>query len=132
MTFPARTDERDDFFCALHEFACVYKIGNIELIKLPNGLWYAHDGHGHRLNDMRMWIGRPASEHVPEWIADTSHAFRDLWDLLEDLGLACAPRLYRLPPAQRGQPVDTASAAAPDEAAPAPSPARPGSPEEGF
>jgi len=96
--FPAKTDEHDQFFCALHNFAMEYHFGNVVVRRLPQDLWCAEDENGFRLTAHEVFVGRPDREHVTAWIQDTSHAFSDLLRLLAATGADILPPvLVRLP-----------------------------------
>lgn len=88
MRFPTTPDESCEFYQYLHMHAVEYRFeGGYKLGRsddpIAPGLWYAEDSIGHRISCEGMWLGQPREDvSYMNWIADTSHEFKDAYELL--------------------------------------------------
>lgn len=85
MRFPTTQDDSEEFYQFLHMHALGYAFpGGYKMIPCgSSALWCAEDSIGFRLTDEGMWIGRPREEDkVRNWESDTTHAFKDAYELL--------------------------------------------------
>jgi hypothetical protein len=88
MKFPTTPDEGHEFYQFMHLHAVEYRFeGGYHLCRNADltqpGLWYAEDSIGHRLTCEGMWLGQPRDEAAYiNWLADTSHEFKDAYELL--------------------------------------------------
>jgi hypothetical protein len=100
MKLPLTPDENHEFYQYLHlhavgyDFDGGYHMGRNVDLTAP-GLWYVEDNIGHRLTAEGMWLGAPREEDsYVNWVTDTSHEFRDAYELLVTNGVL-VPALRR-------------------------------------
>jgi hypothetical protein len=106
MKFPLTPDEAHEFYQYLHMHAIGYDFpGGIKMRPLvgsapwnntATALWYAEDSIGYRVTADGLWVGAPREEtKYPLWVMDTSHAFKDAYELVERCNGHSLPALRR-------------------------------------
>lgn len=106
MRFPLSPDDEHEFYQFLHMHALGYDFpGGYKMRPITDtrvnvvSLWYVEDSIGCRLTDAGMWVGRPREEGKEiNWERDTTHAFKDAYELLLRCGGSGLPALRRLRP----------------------------------
>jgi hypothetical protein len=93
MQFPVSPDEEHEFYQFIHMHSIGYDFpGGYRMLRRndqnvearDNWLWYVEDSIGFRLTCEGLWVGEPREydDKRRNWLADTSHEFKDAYELL--------------------------------------------------
>ncbi len=94
------TSSDDDFWQFIHMHSLGYDFpGGYRLRPgVGTGLWYVTDSISYRLTAEGVWVGSPTSaEAHTRWVQDTSHEFKDAYELLSRHIPAPRPAPARVP-----------------------------------